>query len=218
VNGVPFLVGIAGGSGAGKTAVAHGLVAALGPERTALLSQDAYYRDRSHVDAAERGALDFDVPDAVDLDLLRAHLEMLRRGERVAPPRYCFVTHCRLGPGDAVEPRDVVLVEGILLLHDPGVREALDLRLFVDAPDDLRLSRRVTRDTLERGRTPESVLRQCRTSVLPAHARFVEPSRSWADLVLLNGGRLQHAVEVAAAVVRDRLGRRLRHSPGAAAA
>lgn len=204
----PFLVGIAGGTGSGKSALARGLRLALGPDRTALLAQDAYYRDRGDLEPAERAALDFDAPAAFDQPLFRAHLAALRRGEPVTPPRYCFVTHRRLGTDGPVEPREVVLVEGILLLHDPRVREALDLRIYVDAPAPLRLARRIARDTAERGRTAASVAAQYHATVLPAHVRHVEPTRACADLVLLNAGRLDAVVEVAAAVIRDRLARR----------
>lgn len=209
----PYLVGIAGGSGAGKTALAHAVAGALGPERVARLRHDAYYRDRSDVEPTGRAALNFDVPGALDQELFRAHLGALRHGERIAPPRYCFATHCRLGTDEPVEPRDVVLVEGILLFHDPLVRDLLDLRIYVDAPADLRLARRVARDTAERGRTAESVVAQYRATVWPAHGRFVEPTKAWADLVLINAGRLDTVAEVAAAVIRGRRERR----PSAAA-
>jgi uridine kinase len=205
---MPYLVGIAGGSGSGKTALAGALAAVLGPARVTRLAQDAYYHDRSDVDPDQRAALNFDVPEALDQELFRAHLGALRAGQRVEPPRYCFATHCRLGPGEPLEPREVVLVEGTLLLCDPGVRELLDLRIYVDAPGDLRLARRIARDTAERGRTPESVLVQCRATVWPAHARYVQPTKAWADLVLGNTGRLEPAVEMAAAVIRARLERR----------
>lgn len=213
----PFLVGIAGGSGAGKTALAGALVAALGPQGVACLSHDAYYRDRSALPPAARARLDYDAPEAFDQALFLAHLDALRRGQPVRPPRYCFATHTRLGPAAPVPPHPIVLVEGILLLHDPAVRERLDLRIFVDAPEAVRLARRMTRDIAERGRTAQAVLEQCQATVLPAHARWVEPSRAWADLVLLNAGRLEAAAEVAAAIIRDRLARRRAPAPSHAA-
>lgn len=204
----PFLVGLGGGSGSGKTSLARGIAAALGRERVAVLAHDAYYRDRSDLLPSERAYLNYDVPDALDQALFAAHLDALRRGQVVVPPRYDFVTHRRDGHGPPVEPREVVLVEGILLFHDPEVRQALDLRIFVDAPDAVRLARRIERDVAERGRSPESVIAQCRRTVLPAHARYVEPSRAAADLVLLNAGRIEAAIEVAAAVIQERLERR----------
>jgi len=214
----PFLVGIAGGSGAGKTALTRALQADLGPQRVAVLAHDAYYRDRGDLDAAVRAALDFDAPDALDHERFLADLAALRRGEPARPPRYCFVTHRRLGAGPPVEPRDIVLVEGVLLFHDPAVRAVLDLKVWVDAPAQVRLARRLARDVVERGRTRESVVAQCHATVFPAHARWVEPTRAWADLVLLNAGRLEAAAEVAAAVIRGRLERGRGEPAGAHAA
>lgn len=214
----PFLVAIAGGSGAGKSALARGIAAALGPDRVALLAHDCYYRDRGHLLPSERSRLNYDVPDALDQALFRAHVASLRQGQTVVPPRYCFVTHRRDGAGEPVEPREVVLVEGVLLLHDPEVRTSFDLRVFVDAPEPLRLQRRIARDTAERGRTEEAVRAQCRSLVFPAHARYVEPTRAWAELVLLNAGRLEPVVEIACAVIRARLGERGSPAAGALAA
>jgi uridine kinase len=202
---VPFVVGIAGGSGAGKTALARAIAADFGLERVAWLAHDAYHLDAGGHHPTASTAFDFDVPEALDQELFRAHLAALRRGQAVVPPRYCFVTHRRLGDGEPVAPRDVLLVEGILLLHDHAVRDLLDLRIYVDAPVDLRLTRRITRDCAERGRTPQTVVAQCRTTVFPAHARYVEPTKASADLVLVNAGRLNAVAEVAAGVIRARL-------------
>lgn len=218
MRSIPYLVGIAGGSGAGKSALATAMTSLLGPADVARICHDAYYRDRGELPAAERTRLNFDVPDALDQELFRSHLVALRRGETVTPPSYCFVSHRRLGAGEPVEPREIVLVEGILLFHDPGVRDALDLKIYVDAPDTVRVARRLARDTAERGRTADSVLGQYRTTVLPAHARYVEPTKAYADLVLLNAGRLQPVAEVATAIIRDRLANRLLSTPAARAA
>jgi uridine kinase len=214
----PFLVGVAGGSGSGKSALVRALRPALGAERVAVLAHDAYYRDRGDLDEDQRAALDFDAPDALDQARFRADLEALRRAEPVVPPRYCFVTHRRLAGSAVVEPREIVLVEGLLLFHDPAVRAALDLRVWVDAPDDLRLARRIARDTAERGRTRASVVAQCFATVLPAHARWVEPTRTCADFVLVNAGRLEAAVEVAAAIIQTRLAHGRGEPAGAQAA
>jgi uridine kinase len=204
----PLIVGIAGGSGAGKTALARAVAAALAPRSVALLAHDAYYVDRSHLAPPERAALDFDAPEALDHERFRADLDALRQGRSIVPPVYCFTTHRRLGYDAPLEPRELVLVEGVLLFHDAAVRAVFDLRVWIDAPDALRLARRIARDTAERGRTAESVVAQCRARVLPAHERHVEPTKAWADLVLLNAGRLEPVVEVATAVIRDRLERR----------
>ena len=198
----PFLVGIAGGSGSGKSALAAVLRDGLGPARVASLAQDAYYRDRGGLSPAARARLDFDRPDAFDLDLFVEHLAALRRGQRVRPPRYCFVTHRRRGHGDPVGPVDIVLVEGLFLLVDARVRELLDLRIYLDAPERVRLARRLARDVAERGRTERSVIEQYRRSASPAHRRHVEPSRAWADVVLVNAGRLEAVAEVAATIIR----------------
>ena len=200
----PFLVGITGGSGSGKTALADALREGLQPARVAAFAQDAYYRDRGALPAGARARLDFDAPDAFDLDLFVEHLAALRRGRPVRPPRYCFVTHRRLGHGEPVGPADIVLVEGLLLFVDPRARELLDLRIYLDAPEPLRLARRLARDVAERGRTEQSVISQCRRSAWPAHRRYVEPSRAWADVVLVNAGGLVALAEVAATIIRGR--------------
>jgi uridine kinase len=205
----PFLVGIAGGSGSGKTALVAAVCDALRPAVAGRLAQDAYYRDRSELPAAARDDLNFDVPEAFDSDLFVQHLRALRRGQRVRPPRYCFVTHRRQGRGERVGPADVILVEGLLLLRDARARDLFDLRIYLEAPEKLRLSRRLARDVSERGRTPQSVVVQYRTSTFPAHRRYVEPSKAWADLVLVNAGRLESVAEVAATIIRTQCGLRL---------
>jgi len=192
---LPLLVGIAGGSGSGKTALARAAADALGSARAAILAQDAYYRDRGDLAPQARAALDFDAPSALDRELFLDHLARLRRGKAVRPPVYCFVTHRRQGAAPPMRPRPVVIVEGVLLFHDPDVRASLDLRIFVDAPERVRLARRLARDVAERGRQADEVLAQCRATVLPAHTRFVEPTRTRADLVLDNTGALESVVE-----------------------
>jgi uridine kinase len=214
----PFLVGIAGGSGSGKTTLASGLAEALGADRTSILAHDAYYRDQAHLAPEARAALDYDVPDVLDGARFLADLRRLRTGRRVCPPHYCFVTHRRLGGGRPVEPREIVIAEGILLFHDPAVCAALDLRIFVDAPAALRRQRRLARDVSERGRTAESVLRQITTTVEPAHVAYVEPTKVLAHLILLNTGPAACLVEIAATVVRTHLARRTRNVAGVSAA
>jgi uridine kinase len=203
-----FAVGIAGGSGSGKSSLVRALAGALGAERVASLCYDAYYCDRSDLPAAERAALNYDAPDALDTELFLSHLLALRAGESVRPPRYCFSTHRRIGVDEVVEPRPILLVEGILLLHDPRARALLDLSIFLDVPDAARLARRMARDVSERGRTRRSVLSQYEATVRGAHAAYVEPTKAVADVVLPNVGRLDRLAQVAATVVADRLGRR----------
>lgn len=204
----PFMVGIAGGSGSGKSAVSRALAGALGAEQVSVLCHDAYYRDRGDLAAAERAALNYDLPDALDTSLFLEHLRALRAGLPVFPPRYCFSTHRRIGDDDAVEPRPIVLAEGILLLHEPQTRALLDLAIFLEVPDHVRLGRRIARDTAERGRTRRSVLSQFEGTVRGAHAAYVEPTKTFADLVLHNVGRVDRIVEVAAAMVHERMARR----------
>ncbi len=212
----PMLVGIAGGSGSGKSSLARAMAVTLGDERVAFLSHDAYYRDRSRLSAAARARVDYDVPEAFDQDLFLAHLAALRAGVAIQPPLYCFETHCRIGDDAPVEPLPIVLVDGILLLWDPNVRAALDLSIFLDVPERVRLERRLARDVGERGRSTASVLAQFDATVRPAHAAYVEPTRVLADLVLTNTGRLEPLGEIASSVVLDRLARRARARAGAA--
>jgi uridine kinase len=202
----PFTVAIAGGSGSGKTSLTRALVDALGGDRCAVLDHDSYYRDLSHLPLGERAAVNFDHPESLENGLLAEHLASLRAGHAVARPLYDFATHTRLPATTRVEPRPIVLCEGILLLAVPELRTAFDLRVYVDTPADVRALRRVQRDIVERGRTVQSVVHQYLQSVRPMHEHFVEPARSTADLVL---GWQHTPAEWAATVVatlRGRLG------------
>jgi uridine kinase len=204
----PLLVGIAGGSGSGKSSLARAIAGALGPTQVALLSHDAYYRDRGGLPAPARAAVHDDLPDAFDQALFLEHLAALRAGRAVRPPTYCFITHRRTGEGATVLPRPIVVVEGVLLLWDPSVRAALDLKIYLDAPERVRLERRVARDVSERGRSTDDALTQFAVTVREAHRTYVEPTRAMADLVLSTAGRIEPIAEIALAVVLDRFGRR----------
>jgi uridine kinase len=184
---VKAIVGIAGGSAAGKTTLARALAEDLGVERILHLQQDWYYRDLSHIEPEVRAACNFDHPEALEMGLLRQHLHSLRRGEVVQAPAYDFATHTRLDDWHLLIPQEVVLVEGTLVLADPALRELLDIRVYVDAPREARLGRRLTRDVAERGRDVTSCLEQHRRTVWPMHELYVEPSRRHADLVVLGG-------------------------------
>ncbi len=203
----PVVVAIAGGSGSGKSYLAQRLMERLGQDRCVLLEQDAYYADLSALPLAERARRNFDHPDAVDFDLLVRHLAELVHGKSIAKPVYDFVLHTRRAEQVTVAPAEVVIVEGILVLHDPRLRALCDLRVFVEAPVEVRLQRRLARDTTERGRTPESVHRQFAESVLPMHEAFVEPSRHFANLVL-NGCGDEQGLAALERRIREELDKR----------
>jgi uridine kinase len=179
-----FSVAVAGGSGSGKTSLTRALVGQLGHSQCAVLDHDSYYRDLSHLPLAVRAETNFDHPDSLDSGLLAHHIEELRAGRAVERPHYDFATHSRRPETTRVEPRPIILCEGILLLAVPELRTAFDLRVYVDTPADVRALRRVQRDIVERGRTVESVVHQYMSTVRPMHERFVEPARDTADLVL----------------------------------
>jgi uridine kinase len=178
---MPRVVGVVGGSGAGKSSLT---AAVLGKADAVAMSMDSYYRDLSHLEPEARAATDFDSPAAVDLDLLAEDLAKLKEGRTVRPPLYDMFTHTRIGAGAAITPAPLVLVEGTLLLSAPRVAAALDLVVYVDTDDDVRLERRIDRDVRDRGRTEASVRAQWRATVLPMHRRFVLPARDLADLVV----------------------------------
>lgn len=176
------MLAIAGGSGSGKSTFTRALTEALGPDRLCVLAFDSYYRDQSHLAPEDRALVNYDHPDALDVELFQEHLGLLRAGVAVAVPRYDFSTHSRLGSTDLVDPRPVVIAEGILVLSVPA-QDLFDLRVFVDAPDEVRLGRRVERDVAERGRSPADVRRQWEATVQPMFTRFVSDGRAKADFV-----------------------------------
>jgi uridine kinase len=180
----PFTVAIAGGSGSGKTSLTRALVGLLGQDTCAVLDHDSSYRDLSHLPPAARAETNFDHPESLESGLLAAHVAALRSGRAVERPVYDFSVHTRTRTTKRVEPRPVIVCEGILLLAVPELRDAFDLRVYVDTPPDVRALRRVQRDIVERGRTVESVVQQYLETVRPMHERFVEPARETADLVL----------------------------------
>jgi len=188
-----FIVGITGGSGSGKTTVAEKLRMHYGAERAVILSQDSYYRDHSHLPPEKRQEGNFDEPAAVELSLLVEHLDALRAGHAIEEPCYDFATHTRQGRR-TVPPHDLVLIDGLFVLTDDGVRQRLDLKVFVDAPEADRVRRRVERDVRERGRTAEEVMERLEESVLPMHRQHVEPGRYLADLVLDGAGVIGNEV------------------------
>ncbi|HSN56686.1 MAG TPA: uridine kinase [Candidatus Sulfomarinibacteraceae bacterium] len=201
----PLVIGVAGGTGSGKTTVAEALVGRVGAERIVSVHQDRYYRDLSHLDPAARAGHNFDHPDAIEEELLVAHLRELRAGRAAPLPVYDFTRHLRTAEVHWVEPRPVILVEGILVLAVAPVRSLLDVKLFVDTDADLRLLRRLGRDLAERGRTLESVVEQYLATVRPMHLEFVEPSKRHADLVIPEGGHNTVALDLIVSHIRARL-------------
>ncbi len=200
----PFTVAIAGGSGSGKTSLCRTLMTTLGADRCAVLDHDSYYRDLSHLPPAVRAEANFDHPESLESDLMARHVASLRAGTAVERPIYDFATHTRTVRTTRIEPRPIILCEGILLLAVHELSAAFDLRIFLDTPADVRALRRVRRDIVERGRTVESVVHQYLESVRPMHERFVEPARATADLVL---GWQHTPAEWAATVVATLRGR-----------
>jgi uridine kinase len=205
-----FAVGVAGGSGSGKSALIRALVPMLGEDRVARLRYEAYGHDHRDVPAVHRTALGYESPEAIDTELFLDHLAALRGGRSVAPPRFCFSTHRRRSVEPTVEPRPILLVEGVLLLYDPRVRALLDLSIFLDVPDPVRVSRASRRDASQDEHSRRSGLEVYDAIARGIHARYVEPTKAFADLVLLNAGRLDRAAEVAATVILDRIERRAR--------
>ena len=201
----PCVLGVAGGSGSGKTTVARTILETVGRERIAFLEQDSYYRDIEWRSDAQLLRHNFDHPDALDDDLLVAHVAALKEGRAVEVPIYDFVRHRRTARTRRVEPRPVVLLEGILLFVEPELRALLDFKIFVDTDPDLRLIRRLKRDMSERGRAVDDVLRQYAETVRPMHLEFVEPSKRWADIIIPEGGENRVALEMVVARVEQLL-------------
>lgn len=183
-----IIIGISGGTGSGKTTVALALEEELGRENVALISQDSYYVDNSHLPFEERVKFNYDHPDAFEDALLISHLNQLRNGQNIEVPVYDFTQHLRTSHRITVHPRPVIIVEGILLLINPVLRSIFDIKVFVDTDADTRILRRIVRDTEERGRTLQSVCHQYLTTVKPMHEAFVEPSKRYADIIIPEGG------------------------------
>ena len=190
-----LVVGIAGGTGSGKTTLMKRIVERFGDAVT-VLSHDNYYKPHRALSFEERSKLNFDEPDALETDLMARHLEQLRRGEPVECPRYDFTTHDRCADTLPVVPKRVIIVEGILIFENQALRELMDIKIFVDTDADIRLCRRIRRDVNKRGRTLESVLEQYQTTVKPMHDRYVEPSKRYADLVVPEGGKNAVALDM----------------------
>jgi uridine kinase len=201
----PLIIGIAGGSGSGKSTVARNVIKALSGGSMCAIDMDGYYRNFAHLPMEERKAVNWDHPDAFDWELLIDHLTRLSRREAIDKPVYDFVTHTRRAEASRVEPTDVVVVDGILLFVEERVRELCDVKVFVDADADIRLVRRIKRDVAKRGRSIEEILDQYLTTVQPMHLQFVEPSKRYADIIVPRGGHNPVAVDMLVARIQGRL-------------
>lgn len=190
-----IIIGIAGGTGSGKTTVVRKIVNSLKPGEVVLLPQDSYYKDSSHVPAELRQQINFDHPDAFDWPLLLQHIQMLKEGKSIEQPVYHYQTSSRLAETIHVEPRPVIIIEGILALCDPDLRNMMDLKIFVDADPDERLIRVIQRDVVERGRTAEAVMERYTRVLKPMHQQFIEPTKRYADLIIPEGGNRYLSVQ-----------------------
>ena len=199
----PFMIGVAGGSSSGKTTISERLTDLTGPEHLSVIELDSYYVAHDDLPLEERRAINYDHPDAFDWPLLNDHIAALSNGASVPVPVYDYALYNRSGDVRTVEPARIVVVDGILVLWDRALRDRFDLKIFVDTAADIRLIRRLRRDVAERGRSTESVIDQWLTTVRPAHERFIEPSKRYADVIIPEGGLNRPAIEVLLARVRE---------------
>ena len=200
-----LIVGIAGGTGSGKTTVVRKLIEMLPQEKVAILPQDSYYKDNQDIPLEERQKINFDHPDSVEFTLLIEHLKMLKQGRSIEMPIYSYLTCLRAKETITVAPADVVVIEGILILTDPGLRDMLDIKVFVDADADDRLGRVIQRDIVERGRSVLAVLERYHDTVKPSHLQFIEPSKRYADIIIPGGGENQVGIEVLISIIEKHL-------------
>jgi len=203
----PLIIGLGGGSGSGKTTIARSIVEAIGPDNVALIQHDAYYHDQTDLPMEERVKVNYDHPDSFETSLLVEHLRELRAGRSIERPIYDFTVYNRLPETVRVEPKPVVIVEGILVLYEPELRELMDLKIYVDTDPDLRIMRRLERDLKERGRSFDSVHDQYLATVRPMHLQFVEPSKRYADMVIPEGYNMG-AVGTVISMIREVLRQR----------
>jgi uridine kinase len=202
-----LIIGIAGGTGSGKTTVVNKIISSLPPGEVAVIPQDSYYKDSSHVPVEERSKINFDEPDAIEWTLLTEHLNQLRQGHAIEMPTYSYITCTRQKETVHVEPCDVVIVEGILVLTDPDMRNMMDVKCFVDADPDDRLIRVIARDCIERGRTPQIVIDRYQDVLKPMHNMYIEPSKRYADLIIPQGGTNAVAIGLLTDYIDGRLKR-----------
>lgn len=200
-----MIIGICGGTGSGKTTIARRIVETVGALQVVLLEQDSYYRNLSDMPLDRRDKANFDHPDSIDSEMLMNHLKRLKSNLAVEMPIYDFRTHTRSSQTERIEPKPVVLVEGILIFAEPRIVDLLDVKVFVDTPDDIRFIRRLQRDIRERGRTVESVIEQYLVTVRPMHHEFVETSKRRADLIIPEGGNSEVGIEFLCGLIREKV-------------
>jgi uridine kinase len=200
-----MIIGICGGTGSGKTTVANRILESVSAQDVAFIQQDSYYRNLKDLPLDYRQAVNFDHPDALDNDLLVHHIRKLKAGGSVELPIYDFKTHTRSNETLLIEPKPIVIVEGILIYADARLLEQMDIKIFVDTPDDIRFIRRLRRDVAERGRTVDSVIEQYLATVRPMHMQFVEPSKRYADIIIPEGGHNLVSIDLISGKIRERL-------------
>lgn len=199
----PVVIGVAGGSGSGKTTVVRRIVESLGERQVVVLEHDRYYRDHPELRLEERAALNYDHPDSLETDLLVRHVNQLKAGQPIELPVYDFTRHARRSTSETIRPSQVIIVEGILIFADAALRDLMDVKVFVDTDDDARFIRRLKRDVAERGRTMESVIEQYLNTVKPMYLEFVEPTKRYADIIIPRGGHNEVAVSMMLTLIRS---------------
>lgn len=200
-----LVIGIAGGTGSGKTTVVNKIIKSFAPGEVAVMPQDSYYKDNSHIPMELRSNINFDEPAAIEWPLLVEHLRSLKAGNAIDMPTYSYLTCTRQPETVRVEPRDVVIVEGILVLNDPDLRDMMDVKVFVDAEPDERLIRVIARDCIERGRTPQMVIDRYQGVLKPMHLQYIEPSKRYADLIIPQGGSNVVAIQLLTDYIASRI-------------
>lgn len=198
----PILIGICGGTGSGKSTVAKAIFESLPEKNISIIEQDAYYRDQTHLSLEERIKTNYDHPLAFDTDLLVEHMATLLQGKAIEKPNYNFSNHTRETFTTRIEPKDIIILEGIMILEEKRLRDLMDIKIFVDTDADVRIIRRIVRDIQERGRTLDSVINQYIHTVKPAHEQFIEPTKKFADLIIPEGGYNKVAIDIMVAKVR----------------
>lgn len=200
-----IIIGIAGGTGSGKTTVVRKIMDKLPPNEVAVISQDSYYKDNSHLPIEQRKEINFDHPDSIEFELLCKHLSDLRNGNKIQEPQYSYLSCTRSQKTTAIYPKSVLIIEGILVLCNPQLRKMLDIKVYVDCDSDLRLSRVIQRDTIERGRDLKEVLNRYENTVRPSHLQFIEPTKRFADIIIPEGGSNTVAIDILTNFIQQNL-------------